>query len=140
MWKALNINTDEADDWHTGWKQLKMMFEGKDRQIFQSLINNGTITAEHQKIPQEALDAIGTTIKAEEHFWHFWDDLLSDVCQLPNEVIHACLPIYPPLLPNANFPLPQTQEMLKIMVLQHTMQYHEARDWIQLQDQSQLTN
>ena len=29
--------------------------------------------------------------------------------------------------------------MLKIMVMQHAVQYHEARDWICLQDQSQLT-
>ena len=33
----------------------------------------------------------------------------------------------------------QTQEMLKIMVLQHRVSYHEARDWIHLQDQSYLT-
>ena len=29
--------------------------------------------------------------------------------------------------------------MLKIMVLQHVVKYHEARDWIRQQDQSQLT-
>ena len=27
--KALNINTEEADECHTGWKQLCMMFEGR---------------------------------------------------------------------------------------------------------------
>ena len=58
-----------------------MMFKGKDRETLQSLTNNGTIALEHQKVPWEALDAIGTTIKAEEHFW---DELLSDVCQPPN--------------------------------------------------------
>ena len=26
--EALHMNTDEADNQHTGWKQLKMMFEG----------------------------------------------------------------------------------------------------------------
>ena len=87
--QALDINTYEPDDWHTGCKQLKIMFEGKDRQTIQSLIDNGTITAEHQKMPQEALDAISTTIKAEDHFWNFWDEHLSDVCQLPHEGIHA---------------------------------------------------
>ena len=30
--EAVNINNDEADDGHTSWKQLKMMFKGKDRQ------------------------------------------------------------------------------------------------------------
>ena len=34
---------------------------------------------------------------------------------------------------------PQTIEVLTIMVLQHAVQYHEARDWIWLQNQSQLT-
>ena len=51
--ETLNINTDEADDQHTGWKQLKMMFKGEDRQTLQSLIDSGTITVEHQKTPQE---------------------------------------------------------------------------------------
>ena len=84
--EALNIDTDEADNWCTGWKELKMMFKSEDRETLQSLINNGTITPENQKMPQEALDAISTTIKANEHFW---DKLLSDVHQLPNEGIHA---------------------------------------------------
>ena len=87
--EALNINTDEADNWHTGWKQQKMIFEGKDRQTLWSLIDNGTITLEHQKALWEALDATDTTIKADKHFWHFWDEVLSDVCQLPNKGIHA---------------------------------------------------
>ena len=38
------------------------MFKGEDRQSLQSLINNGTITLGHQKMPQEATDAIGTTV------------------------------------------------------------------------------
>ena len=33
----------------------------------------------------------------------------------------------------------QTVETIKLMVLQHVVKYHEARDWIRLQDQSQLT-
>ena len=35
--EALDINTDE---WCICWKQLNMMFEGKDGQTLQSLINN----------------------------------------------------------------------------------------------------
>ena len=31
--EALNINTDEADNWCTCWKQLKMMFQGEDRRL-----------------------------------------------------------------------------------------------------------
>ena len=44
--EALNIDTDEADNWHTGWKQLKMMFQGEDRQTLHSLIDNTTFTSE----------------------------------------------------------------------------------------------
>ena len=65
--EALDIDTDEADNWHTCWKQLKMMFNGEDGQTFQSLNDNGTITSENQKMPWGALDAISTTIKANEH-------------------------------------------------------------------------
>ena len=87
--KALNINTEMADESHTGWKQLCMMFKGEDRKSLQSLIDNGTITTESQKTPKLVLDAIGTTIKSKEHFWHFWDELLSNICQLPGEGIHT---------------------------------------------------
>ena len=43
------------------------------------------------------------------------------------------------LVTKSKFTHQPTQEMLKIMVLQHAVQYHEARDWIRQQDQSQLT-
>ena len=79
--EALNIDAKEADDHHTGWKQLKMMFKGKDRQTLQSLIDKGTITPEIQRMHRLALDAIEATMKSEEHFWHFRDKFLSDVCQ-----------------------------------------------------------
>ena len=45
------------------------MFKGEDREAPQTLIDNGTITEENMKTPCDALDPIGTTIKAEEHFW-----------------------------------------------------------------------
>ena len=66
--EALDINTDEADDCHTGWCQLKMMFEGEDRETLESLTDNGTVTLEHKEMPHDALDAIATTIKAKEAF------------------------------------------------------------------------
>ena len=34
---ALDIETEQADDCHKGWKQLKLMFEGKDREALQTL-------------------------------------------------------------------------------------------------------
>ena len=43
------------------------------------------------------------------------------------------------LVSQYKFPQAETQEMFKIMVLQHTVCYHEARDWIHQQDQSQIT-
>ena len=42
--EVLNINTNEPDDTRIGWTQLKMMFEGKDWQILQILLDNNTIT------------------------------------------------------------------------------------------------
>ena len=82
---------------------------------------------------------ISTMIKSEEPFWHFQDELLSNVCQLPNEGIHALSTLICTLVSQCKFPHPQTIEGVKIMVLQHTDQYHEARDWIWLPDESQLT-
>ena len=55
------------------------MFEGDDRQALQSLIDSGTITEESMKTPQHAIDAVWTTIKSEEHFWAFCDELLSNI-------------------------------------------------------------
>ena len=72
---ALNIDDDEADDHKMGWKQLKMMFKDKGRHILQSLMKNDTMLLESQGITQLVLDATGTTITSEEHFWHFWDEL-----------------------------------------------------------------
>ena len=43
------------------------------------------------------------------------------------------------LITKSEFTHAPTIEMLKIMVLQHAVKYHEARDWIRQQDQSQLT-
>ena len=130
--EALDINTDEADDQHTGWHQLKVMFEGEDRQTLQSLVDNGTISP-------DALDAISITIKAEEHFGDFQAELLSNACQLPNEGIHALSIHICTIGAQCKFTQPKTQDMLKVMVLQHAVSYQEARGWIQLQDQSQLT-
>ena len=43
------------------------------------------------------------------------------------------------LVGKCNFPLQEAKELIKLMVLQHTVKYHEARNWICLQDQSALT-
>ena len=63
------------------------------------------------KMPHCALDAIGTTVKSEEYFRAFWDELLYDVRQLPS--------VTSP--PNASSPQAETQDMLKVMVLHHAV-------------------
>ena len=64
---TLDIEPDHADDNQRGWKQLKLMFEGKDRQDLQTLIDNGIIMPEDMK-PRATLDATVTTINLEQHF------------------------------------------------------------------------
>ena len=76
---ALDIELDEADETCKGWRQLKLMFEVKDRKVLQTLIDNGVITSEHMKTLRATLDAIATTMKSEEHFWAHRDELVSDL-------------------------------------------------------------
>ena len=99
---TLDIELDEADETHKGWKQLKLMFEGKDRQALQTLIDNGTITSEHMRTPRAALDAIATTIKSEEHFWAHRDEIVSDFSNSQVKVSTCCLSAYVTLSPNIN--------------------------------------
>ena len=135
---TLDIELDTADESHKGWKQLKLMFEGEDRKALQSLIDSSVMTPEHMLKPKAALDVIGTTIKSEEHFWAYRDVLMSDLWQLPDEGIHALVQCICDLITKSKFGNAQTIETIKIMILQHAVKYHEARDWIRLQDQSQL--
>ena len=116
------------------------MFKGKDREALQMLIDNDIITVENMKTPHATLDAISTTIKAKEHFWAHRDELLSGVRQQPNKGIHVLSQCICNLITKCKFPHAQTQEMLKIMLLQHAVHFHMARDWICQQDQSNLTH
>ena len=47
------------------------------------------ITPEGQLTPSCALKAIQTTIKEEQHYWHYRDEIMSDIRQQPNEQIHT---------------------------------------------------
>ena len=69
--EALDIDTKEADDCKASWKELKMMFKGKDWQTLQTLIENGTITLASQKMPLQVLDTIETTIKSKDYSMDF---------------------------------------------------------------------
>ena len=116
-----------------------MMFKGEDRQVLRTLINNNTISPEDQLTPVSALKAKQSCIKDEEHFWHYRDELMSDFRQWSNEQIQALNTRIITLINNCKFQNHHTTETIKIMLLQHVVTFHEARDWIQLQDQSQLT-
>ena len=135
---VLDIKTEQTDDCCKGSKQLKLMFKGKDREALQTLIDNSTITEENMKTPHAALDAIRMSIKAKEHFWAHRGELLSDVRQQPNRGIHMLSQHICNLIVKCRFPHAQTQEILKTILLQHTVHCHEARDWIHQQDQSEL--
>ena len=136
---AFDIEPEVADQACKGWKQLKLMFEGEDRKALQSLIDSGVVTAEHMLTPKAALDAIATTIKSEEHFWAHRDELMSDFQHQPDEGIHVLSQCICDPITNSKFTHAPTVEMIKIIVIQHAVKYHEARDWIRQQDQSQLT-
>ena len=72
-------------------------------------------------------------------FWYFRDEVMSDVRQQPNEQIHALNTRITTLVNNCRFQDQNTTNTIKLMLLQHAVRFHEARDWIRLQDQNQLT-
>ena len=87
--ETMDINPEREDENKKGWKQIKMMFTGEDRHALQTLIDNNTITPKDQLTPSCAFIAIQTTIKEEEHYWHYRDEIMSDIRQQPNEQIHT---------------------------------------------------
>ena len=121
------------------WKQIKMMFTGEDRQALQTMIDNNTITPADQCTPVQALKAIQTSIKDEEHYWHYGDEILSNIRQQPEEQVHALNNRIITLVNNCSFQDQQTTETIKIMFLQHTIRYHKACNWIRQQDPAALT-
>ena len=137
--ESLDIDPEKKDENKKGWHQIKMMFQDDDRQTLQDLIDNNSITAEYQLTPTSTLQAIQRTLKEDEHFWHFRDELLSDFRQEPNEGIHSLSNRITNLINNHKFTDSNTKETLKLMLLAHAIKYHEARDWIRLQNQSTLT-
>ena len=109
---ALDIELEAADESCKGWKQLKLMLEGEDRKALQSLVDSGVVTAEHMLRPKTALDAIGTTIKSEEHFWAGMSS-----CQICNSYLMkesmCCPSIYATSSPNLNLAMHKLQKQLK---------------------------
>ena len=62
------------------------------------------------------------------------DECLSNVRQESQEGIHTLNNRITTLINNCKFTNTSTKETLKLMLLAHTVKYHEARDWIRLQD------
>ena len=66
-----------------------MMYTREDRQALQTMIDNNTVTQADQHTPLQALKAIQTTIKDEEHYWHYRGEIMSDIRQEPQEQVHT---------------------------------------------------
>ena len=113
------------------------MFEGQDHQALQTLIDNNTVTPETQKTPVQALKAIQSVIK-DVHFWHHCYQLFSDFCSCLRKVYIALSNRICAIIAKCQFSNQEIRDIMKIMVLQHAVKYHKARDWICLQDQSTL--
>ena len=86
----------------------------------------------------QALKAIQSVIKEDVHFWHHRNQLFSDLCQLPEEGVHTLANRICTTIAKCQFLSQEVKDIMKLMVLQHAVKYHEARDWICLQDQSTL--
>ena len=137
--ETLDIDPEQADQDKKGWKQIKMMFTREDRQALLTMIDNNTTTQADQCTPVQALKAIQTTIKDEEHYWHYQDEIMCNIRQEPQEQVHALNTRITTLVTNCKFPDQQTTETMKIMLLQHAIRYHKAQDWIRLQEPATLT-
>ena len=109
--EALDIDPDK-DETKRGWCQIKMTFQGEDRQALQSLLDNNTIITEDQLTTARALKAIQTSVKEDEHFWHFRDELLSNFRQEPQEGIHTLSNRITTLINNCTFTDSSTKETL----------------------------
>ena len=115
-----------------------MMFEGEDCQSLQTLIDNNAVTPEAQQALAQILKAIQSIIKEDVHFWHHHDWLLSDLCQLPVEGEHALSNRICATIAKCQVSTLEVKEIMNIILLQHAVKYHEAKEWIHLLDQSTL--
>ena len=102
------------------------MFEGEDHQALQTLIDNNNVTPEAQQTLAQALMAIQSVIKDDVHFWHHRNQLFSDLCQLPEEGVHALSNRICATIAKCQFPSQEVKDIMKLMVLQHAVKYHKA--------------
>ena len=116
----MDIHIDAVDDCKKGWKEFKMMFKGEDCQTLHTLVKNGTITPEAQRTPKAVLDVTQTTIKGEEHFWHYKDTLYPTPVKEQINPYKSVATLSLNLSPTVNSPIIKTMEALKI-ILQHAV-------------------
>ena len=107
--------------------RLKMMFTGEDRQVLQTLIDNNTITHEDQLTPSCTMKAIKTTIKEEEHYWHYRDEIMSNIRQQPNEQIHTLNTRITMLVKNCRFSGPPNYRDNQNHALQHAIKISQSQ-------------
>ena len=117
---------------------VKMMFQKENRHALQTLVHNITVSPEAQCALKSILDAIQITIKEGEHFWHYGNEILSDVYQKTDEPILLLSTCSSQLKNNCRFTNIYTKETLQLILLQHTIKYHEANDRIHQQHHSPL--
>ena len=110
-----------------------------DCQALQTLTDNNTISHGAQCTPTLALNTIQSVIKEDVHFWHYHNEILFDLCKLPDERIHSLSTRINFLVAKCRFSSEEIKETIKIMLLQHAVKCHKARDWIRLQDQRTLS-
>ena len=101
--------------------------ETDQNDVYRWLNDNSIITPQIPETPKLILNATQTTMKADEHFWHYCNELVSDLWQKPDEPIHSLNTSIIPLINNCQFSNRDTKETLQIIILQHAVKYHEAR-------------
>ena len=132
--EALDIDPDVEGQGKKGWYQIKMMSERDDCQALQTFIDNQAISPDTQQTSAIALIAIQSVIKEDVHLWHYCDQLLSNLHQLPDEGINSLSNRINTLVSKHRFPSEEIKEIMKVMALQHAVKYQKVRDWIHLQD------
>ena len=136
--ETLDIDIEALNQIKKGWKHIKMMVGDEDGQALQTFIENGTITPWIQETPKLIINTIQTTINADENFWPYHNEIFSDLQQKPDGSIYSFSTHIIQLTNSCQFSKSDTKKALKIIILQHKVKYHKARDWFNLQDYSTL--
>ena len=99
------------------------MFQDEDRKNLQTLADNNSIMWETQQTSKLVLNATLTAIKEDKHFWHYQNELVSDVCQKPDQATNTQYTPILQLINNCNSTNDDTKETLKTIIFQHAVKY-----------------